>query len=208
MIWIMQFVKHKLDRDQFGGVKGHSIAHYLIEVTNTILFNQDLEDPVSTLFGAVNISKGFNKIDHSKALTRLSDLGCPGWLLRIVMSYMTSRSLKIRGKDGLVSESKPLPGGAGQGTILGLFLFCVMFNEAGPKENKLPIGKTITQPTRQRKAIQVSKCKWIDDLSITAATNLRTDLVPDTRVNQPPAVPQKDRTKATRGQKFTTDRTN
>ena len=34
--WLMHFVKDKLDPDQFGGQKGNSISHYLIELTNFI----------------------------------------------------------------------------------------------------------------------------------------------------------------------------
>ena len=41
--WLMWFVKDKLDPDQMGGQEGHSISHYLIEMTNYILYNQDLK---------------------------------------------------------------------------------------------------------------------------------------------------------------------
>ena len=40
--WLMKYVKKHLDPDQMGGQKGQSISHYLIEVTNFILYNQDL----------------------------------------------------------------------------------------------------------------------------------------------------------------------
>ena len=78
--WLLSFIQDKLDRDQFGGVKGHSVAHYLIEVMNFVLYNQDLSEPVSTILTAADIHKGFNKIDHSKTITILSDLQVPGWL--------------------------------------------------------------------------------------------------------------------------------
>ena len=39
--WLLRFISDKLDRDQFGGAKGHSVAHYLIEVMNFVLYNQD-----------------------------------------------------------------------------------------------------------------------------------------------------------------------
>ena len=40
--WLLGFISEKLDEDQFGGAKGHSVAHYLIEVMNFVLYNQDL----------------------------------------------------------------------------------------------------------------------------------------------------------------------
>ena len=55
--WLLVYIEDKLDRDQFGGQKGHSIAHYLIEITNFILYNQDLSKPLSTLFAGIDIKK-------------------------------------------------------------------------------------------------------------------------------------------------------
>ena len=95
MQWLLSFIQDKLDRDQFGGVRGHSVAHYLIEVMNFVLYNQDLSEPVSTILTAADIHKGFNKIDHSKTITILSDLQVPGWLLRIISNYLSNRKLEI-----------------------------------------------------------------------------------------------------------------
>ena len=40
--WLMDYVGDKLDWAQYGGLRGNSISHYLIEFTNFILYNQDL----------------------------------------------------------------------------------------------------------------------------------------------------------------------
>ena len=94
--WLLSFISDKLDRDQFGGAKGHSTAHYLIEIMNFVLYNQDLSEPLSTILSAVDIQKGFNKVDHEKTITILSDtMKVPGWLTRIVASYLSLRTLKI-----------------------------------------------------------------------------------------------------------------
>ena len=94
--WLLEYVGDKLDPDQFGGVKGHAVAHYLIEIQNSILYNQDLEKPQATLMAGVDISKGFNKIEHNKCITILSDMGCPNWLLKILISYLSQRQLIVR----------------------------------------------------------------------------------------------------------------
>ena len=94
------------------------VAHYLIEIQNAILYNQDLDKPFATLLSAIDIKKGFNLIEHNKVVTRLSDKGCPGWLLKIVMSYLKGRTLTIRWKKKQ-SRKMPLNAGAGQGTIIG-----------------------------------------------------------------------------------------
>jgi hypothetical protein len=61
VVWLMQYVKNRLDRDQFGGKKGHSISHYLIEMTNFILYNQDLSEPQATIANFIDYKQGFNR---------------------------------------------------------------------------------------------------------------------------------------------------
>ena len=94
--WLLVYIEDKLDQDQFGGQKGHSISHYLIEITHFIQNNQDLSKPLSTLFAGIDISKGFNKVCYNKLRTILGDeINVPGWLLRIVASYLSGRSLAL-----------------------------------------------------------------------------------------------------------------
>ena len=74
-----------------------------------------------------------------------------------------------------------MPGGAAAGTILGLNLFLILFNGAGPKTSPISIGQQITQPLNKRSAIPKSKVKWIDDMTICNAVNLKTSVVPEDR---------------------------
>ena len=119
--WLLEYVGKKIDWGQYGGTKGSSISHYLIELVNFVLFNQDLKIPHSVLAVFIDISKAFNKINHNIIITILSDMGVPGWLLKIVMGFLTDREMILRYKGGC-STRKPLPGGSPQGTRLGLFL--------------------------------------------------------------------------------------
>ena len=139
-------------------MKGHSVAHYLIEIQNSILYNQDLDKPQATMMAGVDISKGFNLIEHNECITRISDMGCPNWLLRILVSYLSKRQLIVR-FQGQQSRKAPLDSGCGQGTLLGLFCFCITFNGAGPKTIEESIGKIITQPLKKRKQIPAGKKK-------------------------------------------------
>ena len=178
---LLSFISNKLDRDQFGGAKGHSTAHYLIEIMNFVLYNQDLSEPLSTILAAVDIQKGFNKVDHVKTIIILSEtMKVPGWLTRIVASYLSSRSLKIRYRKE-TSSSRDMPGGLGAGTILGLNLFLILFNGAGPAANKQSIGQQISQPKNKRQPIKQAKVKWIDDVTLATALDLKTALVPEDR---------------------------
>lgn len=185
----MQYVGDKLDPDQFGGVKGHAVAHYLIEVQNSIIYNQDLEKPQATMMAGVDISKGFNKIEHNECITRISDMGCPNWL----SNYLSKRQLIVR-FQGKQSRKAALNSGCGQGTLLGLFCFCITFNGAGPKPMKESIGKIITQPKNKRKPIPAGKKKWVDDLTLTVPISLKENLIQDTRATTARPVPYHGRT--------------
>ena len=190
--WLHKFISEKLDRDQFGGAKGHSVAHYLTEIMNFVLYNQDLSEPLATILTAVDIHKGFNKIDHLITVTKLSDMEIPGWLLKIVCSYLADRTLSIRYRNE-TSSTRKMPGGTGAGTILGLEIFLILFNDAGPAANPTSIGHQITQPLSKRKPIDKSKVKWIDDITICTAVDLKSTLVPEDR-EVPRPVPYHGRT--------------
>ena len=76
--WLHGFISEKLERDQFGGTKGHSVAHYVIEVMNFVLFDQDLSVPVATMITSIDIHKGFNKVEHKKIITILAEVMIEG----------------------------------------------------------------------------------------------------------------------------------
>ena len=72
-------------------------------------------------------------------------------------------------------------------------MFSITFNGAGPSSIQ-DIGKTITENKRQRKPIQKSKKKWVDDLTLTVPIRLQDSLVPDTRPDIARPVPYHSRT--------------
>ena len=41
--------------------------------------------------------------------------------------------------DGAVSDAQPLPGGSGQGTLLGMVFFCVELSDAGMSVPTQPV---------------------------------------------------------------------
>ena len=74
-----------------------------------------------------------------------------------------------------------MPGGTSAGTILGLNFFLIMFNKAGPPANPISIGQQISQPRRKRKPIKKCKVKWIDDMTLCTAVDLKRSLVKEDR---------------------------
>ena len=67
----------------------------------------------------VDFSKAFNRQNHNILITKLSDMGVPGWLIKIVISFLENRKMYVKYK-GKLSNVKSLLGGGPQGTLLAL----------------------------------------------------------------------------------------
>ena len=182
--WLLQYVGDKIDWRQYGGTKGSSISHYLIDLVNFVLYNQDLKTPHTVIAAMIDFSKAFNRINHNLIITTLSEMGVPGWLLKIVMGFLEERELILRYK-GCSSSRKSLPGGGPQGTKLGLFLFLILINAAGYQKLEKNTGLIITQNMQRRKPLQDIHLKYIDDLSLAEALNLKECLVGNPDPNPP-----------------------
>ena len=47
--WLLEYIGHKIDFRQYGGQKGNSVNHYLIELVNFILYCQDSSEQIAVL---------------------------------------------------------------------------------------------------------------------------------------------------------------
>ena len=175
VMWLMHYIEDKIDFRQYGGIKGNSITHYIIEFINFILLNQDSSDQTAILACMVDFSKAFNRQDHNLLVTKLSDMGVPAWLLKVVMAFLSNRRMLVRYK-GKLSSIKNLPGGGPQGTLLGLLLFLVLINDVGFEGQLNNAGKLITSK-RNMKNINQIHLKYVDDLTMAETINLGEQLV-------------------------------
>ena len=123
----------------------------------------------------VDFSKAFNRQNHNLLISKLSDMGVPSWLLRIVMAFLRNRYMIVRYK-GEQSSKKYLPGGGPQGTLLGLLLFLVLINDAGFNGQKNNAGEIITSKRNFKAANQIH-LKYVDDMTIAEAIKLKDNLV-------------------------------
>ena len=136
--WLHTFIADKLDRDQFGGSKGHSVAHYLIEIINFVLYNQDLSQPVSTMLTAIDVQKGVNKADHNKIIYILvQQMNTPNWLVRIIISYLSNRKLSIRYRNQV---PKACQGASVQAQVLGSIYSLCYSMEQGHQQQMSVLG--------------------------------------------------------------------
>ena len=191
--WLMMFIGDQLDWGQYGGQKGSSISHYLIDLVNFIRYNQDLRIPHAVIAVLVDFSKAFNRINHNIVISILSEMGVPTWLLKIVIGFLTDRELLVR-FQGKTSNRKCLPGGGPQGTLLGLFLFLILINAAGCGHLQEHIGSNITTNPNRRVPMLNMHMKYIDDMSETFAINMKNCVAPNPDPNPPRPLAYHDRT--------------
>ena len=174
--WLLHYIEHKIDIRQYGGMKANSITHYLIEFQNFILSNQESRNPTAVLACLVDFSKAFNRQNHNILITKLSDMGVPAWLLKLVMAFLTNRTMVVR-YMGATSSPRALPGGGPQGTLLGLLLFLVLINDLGFSDQSNDVGEMITSK-QNFKAANRLHIKYVDDLSKAESIPLKENVIP------------------------------
>ena len=102
-------------------------------------------------------------------------MGVPGWLLRVVMAFLSDRKMVLRYK-GAQSSTMSLPGGGPQGTLLGLLLFLVLINDAGFNGQLNNAGELATC-RRNIRAVNQIHLKYVDDLTLAESVNIGEKLV-------------------------------
>ena len=105
-------------------------------------------------------------------------MGVPGWLQKIVTGFLEERTIVVSYK-GEKSGVKAMPGGGPQGTILGMFLFLVLINDAGFKKEIESIGINLTKAFNKRKELDTQHWKYVDDLTVAKALKLKENLEND-----------------------------
>ena len=103
-------------------------------------------------------------------------MGVPGWLLNILMGFLTDRVMVVRYK-GETSDKRPMPGGGPQGTLLGLLLFLILINLCGDSHYE-GIGKKITKP-KKKFSPSTFHAKFVDDMTIAESFNIKDSVIPD-----------------------------
>ena len=127
----------KLQDNQFGGVKGCSTAHYLINLWQEILSNAD-DNRSATVLTAVDFVKAFNRVSHQACLAAFARKGASTQVLQLVATFLSKRSMTVRiGNE--FSRQLLINGGCPQGSVLGVFLFNVCSDELEDRDGAMGI---------------------------------------------------------------------
>ena len=180
--WLLPIVDPFLDPGQCGGLKKSSISRYLIKLLYFIHFNLDRPQPHAVLLACVDMSKAFNRMSHTQLIEDLFDMKVPGWLLLILISYVTDRKMMMKFRR-VLSSLHSLPGSSPQGTVLGVILFIIYFNGAALRpEIPRPSWPFFSKKNNDPSAL---KMKFVDDLSIAVKVSLKNDIVQDLNRENP-----------------------
>ena len=167
--WLLEAIKPHLDHNQCG-LKGSSINHYLIKLLHFVHSSLDSRKPHSVIATFLDLSKAYNRVDHSLVIEDLYDMKTPAWLLRIIFSYLSNRSM-ILTFQGAHSSPQQLPAGTPQGAYLGGLIFIIKFNGALLRP-AIPRNSLLTHSRSEQ-------VKFIDDGSVAVSIDLQRCLIPD-----------------------------
>ena len=79
---LIPIIKPYLDPGQCG-LKGFSITHYLIKLLHFVHVILDLRQPHTVLAALIDLSKAFDRVDHTLVIQDLYGMHTPSWLLKI-----------------------------------------------------------------------------------------------------------------------------
>ena len=171
--WLLPVVEPYLDPGQCGGLDRSSTTHYLIKLLDFVHTIIDQQVPHAAVLAAMDLSKAYNRGD-SMVVEDLHAMHTPGWLLALICSYLSNRTMALT-YQGATSSTRDMPGGYGAGTWLGGFLFIIKFN-----------GICLRPAIPRLNGNQAIQLKYIDDATKCASINLTKSLVPDPSVRPAP----------------------
>ena len=121
--YVLDWLKEEvfLRSNQYGGVKGLSTDHLLVNIWQRIFENaEDYRAP--TIVTSIDYAKAFNRMSYQECLKALARNGASSPIIELVATFLTDRKMRVK-VGSVMSHPKDVKGGCPQGSILGVFLF-------------------------------------------------------------------------------------
>ena len=171
---LLKHTKPFIDPTHYGGFKGSSTAHYLINLLDFSLKNLEKPEITAIIMCLIDWSKAFNQMDHNITMKRLIEYEVPEWLLKLIASYLEKRTMQVKYR-GNISESRSLPGSSPQGTLLGLLLFILTSNETCMTLEPMPeniIEREKNDLVHKDDQEKLCRAKFVDDVTSAEAVSI------------------------------------
>ena len=131
--WILDDIRHKIDINQYGNVKGVSTSHYLVSLMHFLHRGADSPNNRGTVV-LTDFSKAFDLIDHTLLINKFLKLGVRESIIPWICSFISGRQQCVKYNQTL-SDFKTLRGGLPQGTRMGPIGFQCFINDFTPDNN-------------------------------------------------------------------------
>ena len=121
--WLTEDVRHKIDPQQFGSLKGSSTTYCLLDMCQNWLSSLEQSDHYLRIC-YLDFSNAFHHIDHNVLVKKLIDLGVRRSLIAWLCSFLSDRRQAVK-FNSLISVWELCRVGIPQGTKLGPILFAI-----------------------------------------------------------------------------------
>jgi len=124
--WILDDLHGKLDKYQYGALRGKSTTHELVDILHH--WHEAIDNHSSVRVVFIDYAKAFDHVDHSTVVRKLTVLGVAPILVRWVCSFLCDRQQRVK-LSQYVADWITLTGGMPQGSYLGPLIFLVLIND-------------------------------------------------------------------------------
>ena len=156
--WILEAIENKMDKTQFGAIKGLSTTHTLIDLLHK--WHTCLHKGQSIRAVFLDFSKAFDRVDHNLLIEKFRKLDVPETLLRWLHAFLSDRKQRVKiNKD--ISEWLSPNGGMPQGSWLGPLCFITYISDLKISNlfhiHKYMDDTTITEALTPQKPSEIHK---------------------------------------------------
>ena len=118
---MLDYIVDRLDVNQYGGLRGLSTTHALVDMVHTWLLTA--EERKASHVVLLDYRKAFDHVDHTVLVTKCKTYNLPNFIIRWLCAFLSDRSQRVRlGQE--LSDWVNLKGSVPQGSWPGPPLHC------------------------------------------------------------------------------------